>query len=195
MRCTRSLGSNVNIPGRSPPAEEANVLMEMSAVKGDARQMCWGLLLSPAVVQRGCGSLWAFHQSSSCDAETGYVASEISESSQIVYVCVLVTQSCLTFVTLWTVACQAPLSMGFSRQEYWSRLPFPSPGNLPYPPRLWYLIPLSRLFSWLKQQQFVLLFATENLTMVNWNPEFLIPKLRALFLGPRSGIGSKLAPY
>jgi len=36
-------------------------------------------------------------------------------------------------VTLWTVACQAPLSMGFSRQEYWSRLPFPSPGELPDP--------------------------------------------------------------
>ena len=36
------------------------------------------------------------------------------------------------FVTPWTVACQAPLSMGFSRQEYWSRLPFPSPGDLPY---------------------------------------------------------------
>ena len=30
-------------------------------------------------------------------------------------------------MTPWTVACQAPLSMGFSRQEYWSRLPFPSP--------------------------------------------------------------------
>ena len=36
-------------------------------------------------------------------------------------------------VTPWTVACQAPLSMGFPRQEYWSRLPFPSPGNLPDP--------------------------------------------------------------
>ena len=32
--------------------------------------------------------------------------------------------------TLWTVACQAPLSMGFSRQEYWSGLPIPSPENL-----------------------------------------------------------------
>ena len=31
--------------------------------------------------------------------------------------------------TPWTVACQAPLSMGFSRQEYWSSLPFPSPGD------------------------------------------------------------------
>ena len=37
------------------------------------------------------------------------------------------------FVTPWTVAHQAPLSMGFSRQEYWSGLPFPSPGNLPDP--------------------------------------------------------------
>ena len=35
------------------------------------------------------------------------------------------------FATLWTVAHEAPLSMGFSRQEYWSELPFPSPGDLP----------------------------------------------------------------
>ena len=35
------------------------------------------------------------------------------------------------FVTPWTVAYQAPPSMGFSRQEYWSGLPFPSPGDLP----------------------------------------------------------------
>ena len=34
------------------------------------------------------------------------------------------------FVTLWTVACQGSLSMEFSRQEYWSGLPFPSPGDL-----------------------------------------------------------------
>ena len=37
------------------------------------------------------------------------------------------------FVTPWTVADQAPPPMGFSRQEYWSRLPFPSPGDLPDP--------------------------------------------------------------
>ena len=37
------------------------------------------------------------------------------------------------FVTLWTAAYQAPPSMGFSRQEYWSGLPFPSPGDLPNP--------------------------------------------------------------
>ena len=37
------------------------------------------------------------------------------------------------FATSWTVACQVPLSMGFPRQEYWSRLPFSSPGDLPNP--------------------------------------------------------------
>ena len=38
-----------------------------------------------------------------------------------------VAQSCLTFMTPWTAAHQAPLSMGFSRQEYWSGLPLPYP--------------------------------------------------------------------
>ena len=37
------------------------------------------------------------------------------------------------FVTLWTIVCQAPLSMGFSRQEYWSGSPCPPPGDLPDP--------------------------------------------------------------
>ena len=37
------------------------------------------------------------------------------------------------FVILWTGACQAPLSKGFSRQEYWSELPCPPPGDLPNP--------------------------------------------------------------
>ena len=37
------------------------------------------------------------------------------------------------FATPWTVAYQASPSMGFSRQEYWSGLPFPSPGDLPKP--------------------------------------------------------------
>ena len=45
----------------------------------------------------------------------------------------LVTRSCPTLAIPWTVACQAPLSMGFSRREYWSGLPFPSPGDLPDP--------------------------------------------------------------
>ena len=45
----------------------------------------------------------------------------------------LVAKLCPTLVTQWTVACQTFLSMGFSRQEYWSGLPFPSPGDLSDP--------------------------------------------------------------
>ena len=45
----------------------------------------------------------------------------------------LVGTSCPTLRTPWTAAPQAPLSMGFSRQEYWSGLLFPSPGDLPNP--------------------------------------------------------------
>ena len=46
------------------------------------------------------------------------------------------------FGTPWPVACQAPLSMGFPRQEYWSGLPFPPPGDLPDP----------GITSWTQQQ-------------------------------------------
>ena len=45
----------------------------------------------------------------------------------------LVTKSCPTLATPWTEACQAPLTMGFSRQIHWIGLPFPSPGVLPNP--------------------------------------------------------------
>ena len=45
---------------------------------------------------------------------------------------VFIAKLCLT-ATAWTVACQAPLSMEFSRQEYWSGLPFPPPEDLPDP--------------------------------------------------------------
>ena len=45
----------------------------------------------------------------------------------------LVAKSCPTLATPGTVACKVLLSLGFSRQEYWSRLPFPSPGDLPDP--------------------------------------------------------------
>ena len=47
--------------------------------------------------------------------------------------CCLVTQLCLILCDPWTVAHQAPLSMGFLRQEYWSELSFPSPGDLSDP--------------------------------------------------------------
>ena len=48
--------------------------------------------------------------------------------------CVLSSSSCVWFfATLWTVTHQAPLSMGLSRQEHWSGLPGPAPGDLPHP--------------------------------------------------------------
>ena len=47
--------------------------------------------------------------------------------------CLSVAKLCLTLCDPWTVARQAPLSMGFPRQEYWSGLPFPSSGDLPEP--------------------------------------------------------------
>ena len=48
--------------------------------------------------------------------------------------CVLSHFSCVQlFVTPWTEFCQAPPSMGFSRQEYWSGVPFPPPEDLPDP--------------------------------------------------------------
>ena len=50
-----------------------------------------------------------------------------------VCVCVCVLNCVQLFATPWTVACQAPLSMGFPRQEYWSGLRFPPPRDLPNP--------------------------------------------------------------
>ena len=54
----------------------------------------------------------------------GYTPSELESE---------VSQSCPSLCDPWTVAYQAPPSMGFSRQAYWSGLPFPSPGDLPDP--------------------------------------------------------------
>ena len=51
---------------------------------------------------------------------------EVSEGSEVKWL-----SRVLLFATPWTVAYQVPLSMGFSRQEYWNGLPFPSLGDLP----------------------------------------------------------------
>ena len=60
--------------------------------------------------------------------------------------------SCLShvwhFVTLWVIVCQAPLSMGFSLQEYWSGLLYPPPGNLPNPG----IVPISLMSVWIGRQ-------------------------------------------
>ena len=60
-----------------------------------------------------------------------------SYQDTVIWVCVYVRAQLLDCFQLlaapWTVACQVPLSMEFSMQEYWSGLPFPSPGDLPDP--------------------------------------------------------------
>ena len=55
------------------------------------------------------------------------------KTSDLFSVKVSVTQSCLTLCDPWTVARQAPLPMGFSRQEYWNGVPFPTLEDLPDP--------------------------------------------------------------
>ena len=63
-------------------------------------------------------------------------APTLSEDFDLQNLWVLCSLSCvLLFVTLWTVARQAPLSMGFFRQEYWSGLPFTPPEDFPDPAR------------------------------------------------------------
>ena len=68
------------------------------------------------------------------------------EQAKSLHACVL---SCFShvwlFVTPWTTAHQAPLSLGFSRQEYWNGLLFPPPGDLPNPG----IEPMSRSMSWI----------------------------------------------
>ena len=56
-----------------------------------------------------------------------------SQSNHVVGGVALVAKLCWTLAAPWTVAGQAPLSMGFPRQEYWIGLPLPSPGDLPDP--------------------------------------------------------------
>ena len=97
------------------------------------------------------------------------------------------------FVTLWTVAHQAPPSMGFSRQEYWSGLPFPSPGDLPYPgiesrsPALQADALTSQLpgkfyciyyFTYLLYTLFIPVYFCKNWgsDMIRWRPFFFLKK-------------------
>ena len=68
---------------------------------------------------------------STCGRGSHFVSSCLKDSP-CKHVCVLTCFSRVRLlVTLWTVACQTPLSMGCSKQEYWNGLPCPPPGNLP----------------------------------------------------------------
>ena len=67
------------------------------------------------------------------DLKRHFSKDDIYTANVCVCVSVLVVQACLTLWDNIDCTCQAPLSMEFSRQEYWSALPFPSPGDLPNP--------------------------------------------------------------
>ena len=67
------------------------------------------------------------------DGVSEFLVEEMIHVAQFVSQFSSVTQSCLTLCNPWTVAHKAPLFTEFSRQEYWSGFPFPSPGDLPHP--------------------------------------------------------------
>ena len=86
---------------------------------------CWPLGTGEGEVQ--IHSKQINMQSDKCQEENSNEGKVI----HFLHACVLSSFSHIQlFVTLWIVACQAPLSLGFSRQEYWSGLPCPSPGDL-----------------------------------------------------------------
>ena len=68
------------------------------------------------------------------EAQKEHLLLKFTILKRLLHICCLVSKLCPTFfATPWTVALQFPLSVGFSRQEYWSVLPFPSAGHLPHP--------------------------------------------------------------
>ena len=68
------------------------------------------------------------HSINACTGTRDYI-----KMFMVVVIVVKPLSRVLLFATLWTVAYQAPPSVGFSRQEYWIGLPFPCPGDLPDP--------------------------------------------------------------
>ena len=94
------------------------------------RELC--CMLGSSLDGRG---VWGRMDTCVCVTESLCCPPEITTTLLISYVCCMVNSfsPVRLFVTLWTIAQQAPLSMGFSKQEYWSGLPCPPPGDLPNP--------------------------------------------------------------
>ena len=76
----------------------------------------------------GCMLVMAIQQSELYQCMCVFVCARVRARARM-QACIVMSNS----VTLWTAVRQSPLSMGFSRQKYWSGLPFPLPGNLPNP--------------------------------------------------------------
>ena len=94
----------------------AKVLVRMAVIKGSTNNTCWR-------GHGGEGTVWhCWWEWKLLQPLWRTVCAMLSQFSHV-WLC----------ATPWTAAFQAPLSMGFSRQEYWSGLPFPLPGDLPHP--------------------------------------------------------------
>ena len=93
--------------------------------------------LAPKLVITGCHVKWHFSSNVTIQSRNGsLLLCKIREDNTSMQQCFLKLWVSLWgthLSSLWTGACQAPLSTGFSRQEHWSRLPCPSPGYLLYP--------------------------------------------------------------
>ena len=90
---------------------------------------------STTLAQTTITSYLDYHNSilSACPNSALHVFTQVSKVRAVVCIRAQSLNGVCLFAILWTVACQDPLSMGFSRKEYWSGLPFPSPGALPDP--------------------------------------------------------------
>ena len=111
------------------PPINFNTKASPNVVKNNIR--CYFLIHTTVISEIPSTSLIEITQTPSTLCPSSLLSCSSSESRVNVNVKSL-SHVCV-FVTPWTVAYQAPLHMGFSRQEYWSGLSFPSPGDLPYP--------------------------------------------------------------
>ena len=98
--------------------------------------------------------------------------------------------------TPWTAACQAPVSMGFSRQEYWSGLPFPPPGESSQPRDLLCLLRLLQiLYHSTTWEAWRVPFSLPNWMRPDWAPSPPIPRYSPFFPDPQTCRGAGLAPF
>ena len=125
LRDIRDIGS---IPGsgRSPGGRHGNPLQD-SCLENPMNKGAWQATVHGITESRRRPQRWAQRRLVwlSCVCPRAFCIASCLEVKSLSRV--------RLFATPWTVACQVPRSMGFSRQGYWSGLPFPSPGDLPDP--------------------------------------------------------------
>ena len=126
-------------PGRQVPSPAGALSAFQTGILGvldsDSPQ-AWKTLLETLVLSPGAADSGLCEKNEFMN--TKHLAKCLARCElSLIFMCVVTVLELLSdvqlLVTPWTVACQAPLSMGFHRQEYWSGLPCPPPGDLPNP--------------------------------------------------------------